>query len=286
MSTMTNLLVRVNRAESIRRGINGTDTPVSIEIDVASLSQEDRDDVARCIRHLSDGRAYLASRSVSGGYYSEPMEVSDPSQAGLVEALSQFREAFAAEAAKKTAKEMQEKAERDAVTAALASVDTSGLKVSHFCPRYLHIELAGVPTAYHIEAHEIAATVARLRAAKAEQTEALAAKRAARESWIAAYGSPRLRTLLAEGIAHDDTYQSERAAYEQARFDERLAIGRPGWVEVEASEIDRRVADCTDSELAILRAARTMAPTCVLVEYDDEIVACEEFHGRLIVWPH
>lgn len=322
MSSLTNVYVSVNRAEAIRRGINGTDSPVLVSVDVSKLSQEDRDDVAGRLRYAG-GNVYLGERyvpdhsdaehvadveyQISNRYRPRLLTVVDPTQAGVVEALAANRAANGAILAeRRAAKEAKRRAESAAVLAERRArsdrthFDRSGQLRYWESDAYVTVEVQKPNWPLDrdsaiAESDEAKAWIAEMEAANAKiVSDAIAAKDARlaaeqhdRERWIVVYGSDRLRRLEAEGIDHEKTYQRERSKYEQGLFDAALAGNRPGWYQTTEAEIDRHVADVSARTLALLDAARKTEPDATLTKRrsDGKFICVAEFRGQLIAWP-
>lgn len=319
MSNVTKVHVGVNRAEAIRRGLNGTDTCVLVELDMAALPQEDRDDIARRLsaEPLQDCAAPLLRAVDAGGMlYRAPMIVADPSQSGVLEVLAAEREAAAEHAAEREAEEAaKEQSRRAAIDTWLATEEDAlietitdslhwrrddRLEAAHAgrdkygtCAYYRPHRVVGRPYGSDYRHDEVEAQLGRLdtlaQQHDEEEIQSLLAERdaylATRRTWIAAHGSGRLITMEAEEIECEATYERERSRYDNAQFAARLADQRPGWELAEEDEVDRHVADVPMRALRILAAGRTIAPQCRLAKRDGKYVCVDTFEGRLIVWP-
>jgi len=316
---MTTVLVRVNRKAAIQRGINGTDTPVAVDLDVAKMSQEDRDDVADRILIDDAGTARLRIRYAGddqgytpGDVHSAILTVVIPDQPGVLEAIAEERAAVAAEIAKREplrrAREAQQAALiqtasemviRDPVNAVYPIRSGGPLSTGCYGDGNTHsvcvdgdryVSFGELTDAAQAAANEYAASVRaeieRRKAAAAER-KAAAVREAARDraDWIAAHGSHRLRTLAVEGIGHENTYRAERAAWEQAEFDAALSADWPTWTEIDEEDIVRNVDDAPESALAILDAARQTIRSATLARVGGKYVAVAEYRGRWIYWP-
>lgn len=299
--------VAVDVAEALRRG-HAARRQQAIELDVAALSPEDRDLIARYL-YEGDGNQSPRGWCVGKPYYSYGimgargmLQISEPTVDGLLSALREAHALAEHERDAALAKEEQEKAreaaERAAKVAALRSAPADDLVVEDRYERTGHrwkvhhlAEEAGRLSEAEAEAERRnAADVAaaeREREEKARQEAQAAEERAA---WIEAHGSPRLKRLVAEGIEHDAVYR-----------DERLALERPGWRwdrDVPGSADDPRNAPM--SALELLDEARETDPDAELVywtvhEEDDEdddgepvmvrgYTCVAEFLGRRIVY--
>ena len=108
-----------------------------------------------------------------------------------------------------------------------------------------------------------------------------------RADWIATHGSAKLQRMVAEGIGHEKTYESERSKWEAAQFGAALETERPGWYPVRDKSDLVEAADVSLRALTILDAARRLDPAAKLMrrKADKVYVAVGTFRGRLIAWP-
>lgn len=135
---------------------------------------------------------------------------------------------------------------------------------------------------------QIVAEIERRKIARTERDAAEAANRQRdRDDWISTHGSARLKRLVAEGIENDKTYESERAKYEAEQLAAALASERPGWYAIDADDLNTDIADVGSRTLALLDAARLVAPAAQLgkLRSSGKYVAYETFRGHTIVWP-
>jgi len=308
MTSLTQVYVAVNRREAIQRGVNGTETPVVVELDVASMTWQDRDELAaRLVLESDTYRKYpaprLGDRDPASGNVQRIMTVNDPTQEGVIEALEQYRAAVAQH-------EADEQAVRDQAVALVPKIvewieQASEEELAehhlllcrnryHACPIAPDCDERVRKYAYDAIPQEVIdpakqrlrALEAREKAAKeAAQRAEAERKEQERRDWIAAHGSQRLVTMLAEGIGCEETYQRERARYDGQQFRARLEERRPGWELAEEDEIDRDVHDVPMRALRILAAGRQLAAGCKLAKRDGHYVCVDTFEGRLIVWP-
>lgn len=308
------MYVCVNRSEAIRRGVNGTDTPVQVELDVSAMAQEDREQVA----------ARLNLQPQTSGGYGTPMLpaprlvqfydntekpcphsimwVNEPSQAGVLEALAVWRANWADACRKAVEVHAASEAHAKLVAEWIASASDEDLQarrlllernqyedspIQHDANVSLRDAYAAIPQPVIDSAKQrLAAYSARVKAADEAAKQAKRdAEAQARLDWIARHGSRRLVTMAAEGIECTETYERELARYEGDQFQIRLAAARPGWQVVEESQVDRRVANVPQKALDILAAGRQISKTCKLAKHGGKYVCVDTFESRLIVWP-
>jgi hypothetical protein len=309
MPTTTTVIVAVDRSAAIRAGINGTASPVEVQLDVTSLTDEQRSLIADCYRQQGSecAQPHLLQPTEGAGYRSTLLLVVEPTQAGVLAALDPVLVARRQRAVEAAA---QEQTRRDfaaryaqPLAAWFATAPDSELIKHRLCVEanyYADVPVVGSadplnddPNAKQLLHMAVDHTVGvqRLRAAIAARDAAqaaareqkIAAQRADREQWIATHGSARLKRLVAEAIGHDKTYESERSTYESTLFESVLASERPGWRAV--AGVDRDVRDLSLRSLALLDAARLVEPAAKLARYEGKIVAVAEFLGKTIVWP-
>jgi len=306
MSSLTRVYVAVNRPEAIQLGVNGTETPVMVDLDVAALSWEDRAEVAARLELEPWGKMpapRLRDRKPETGDTQGILCVNDPSHDGVIEAFGRYRAAVAQH-------EADEQAVRDQAVALVPKIvewieQASEEELAahdlllcrnryHECPIAPDCDHRVRKDAYDAIPQEVIdaakqrliAFEARKKAAKeAAQRAEAERKEQERRDWIAAHGSQRLVTMLAEGIGCEETYQRERARYDGQQFRARLEERRPGWELAEEDEIDRDVHDVPMRALRILAAGRQLAAGCKLAKRDGHYVCVDTFEGRLIVWP-
>lgn len=279
MSQLTQVYVSVNRAEAIRRGINGTDSPVLVPIDVAALDQADRDEIAVRLAVVA-GHGYVRAAHTSdyapgihvvtntdrrlirdaGHEWSVEvpiclLSVVEPSQAGVVAALADDRAKCEAHNAKLVTKRQ---AEWDAAHAVVLArkIETYRQHVDgHECDvswttgtSYMaeRIDWQGRHCT-HYDSPEYQVLLAEIavanKSAKAKSLSDAQAEREAaeveRDAWIGAHGSDRLRRLRNERIPHDKTYATERATWQAQQDADALAAERPGWHYIDVERLGK-----------------------------------------------
>lgn len=314
MSNLTTVSVCVDRHSAIRAGINGIDSPVDVEIDVSRMSQEDRDDIAERLE-IDKGAAILRRREKTNDQdfgrvcRSWRMTVDDPSEVGILAVMAADRQAISDRPAVLASRKAAETADRQ------LRLDTLPTRIHRQqCPRYAgicdgkiysdNIKHYDTPITYTFErvyvldcdlkGDPVYDSFDRECRDESDRNE-LAAREIAiqplrellesRAQWIEQNGSIRLKRLAAEGIKHEGVYQAERTVYEDRIMADALATERPGWRVVEEQQLDRAIADVGVRTLALLDAARLVAPDAVLAKLDGKYVAVAEFRGCVIAWP-
>lgn len=319
---MSAITFSVDYAASFRRGVSCPLPPrVTIEVDPASLSPEDRELLASRLRDNGE----VASRSETNGLlYSSPCTVTadEPTVAGVLNAIRAEQKSSATYAERTAAKERVAHEERRAFrlaewrrqpTLQTLQVHVSLLPDGEVRTDESHVPAGAIETALaqyereyivyytgdaltpeenqqYRERHDQLdrESGTRRQAAIDMATEQLRANHwQPRLDWIAAHGSPRLKRLAKEGIPFARTYESERKNYDEAQYTAALEAERPGWVAVAQDDLVTTVADVSLRTLALLDAARAIAPAARLgkLKSSGKYVAYEEFGGRLIVWP-
>lgn len=289
----TSVTVAVDRKQALRQGINGTASPVQIEIDVSTWSQEDRDDMADrykdgVVRDTSAPDLLQPMR----GYGTLPMTVIEPTEAGLLAALRLWREQHAAAIAKRAAaceqritEYLSGSVDSHLTARSTQTVYVGGKQVHEWIISDIEYPLYDDPRVKSYRQQLQAEADRRNLVLRDRQDYERREKAARRARWIEEHGSKRLKRLVAEGIDHDKTYDAEVEAYESGQYATRLSTERPGW-RVAAGSPVLDVSDVGERSLALLDAARLVEPTARLGKYEGRIVAVAEFHGQTIVWPN
>jgi hypothetical protein len=317
---MTKVWVRVDRAAALRSGINGTESPVEVELDVAAMTDEQRAEVgARFALYQSHDRElpynapYLCDRSDSNGLVvTRRMTVVEPSQAGVLAEFQAYHHRIANAKAAEAAKE----AER--LQQGLNYLH--GEPIRQTCYQYVHLlkdgsirvsgssgyfdQIAQVRVEYereYIHTHygdeaTQAACKAREAQLKAEtESRWIAAYTAAKDSliaehitpridWVNTHGSADLRRMVAEGMVWLPLCEEDRARWQAGIDSGRLLAERPGWIVVDAKQINPPLRPRSRA-WAILDAARLVEPAAKLGRLNGKYVAYAEFNGKTIVWP-
>ncbi len=323
---MSQLTFRVSYAQSFRAGQHCPTPPtVTLEVDPAELSPEQRQLIAGRLNDAGqvcgrdregkffDGRYTLQSPAVrnseargevrlltAGGPTLEDLLAAIRREDAAIDAVAQAR------AAARAAEEAERREETLAVlrerrTAARERAYRADGAVAHWSSEvYARAEVVAPDWPVHRDeevaaSEEAQAWLAELQAADdqrrdaaiAAETERRAAEARDRAAWIAAHGSPHLRRLAAEGIAHDLTYHEERDAWETAQFARLLDEHRPGWAAIDPEDLDEEVAEVSERAIALLDAGRQAAPDCRLAKLraSGRYVVIEDYQGRLIYWP-
>lgn len=285
---MSQITFRVDYAQAMRRGVNCPVPPrVTIEVDADTLSQEDRDALASRL----DDAGRVRSRSEHGTFYSSPDTLTAPAPTleAVLEVIRQEDDWATGHKARQAAEEER------VVTEYLSKSDDSLLyRHSRYVTGYGWLDLWSV---HHIGLYGVSDARVKARQATADAVadernrEIFAAidaerarEKAERDQWIARHGSRKLQRMAAEGIDHAATYERERAKWDRAELVARLEATRPGWSLIDAKQVEE-AKDVPDSALAILDAARVVAPACRLGRIDGRYVAVETWEGHTIYWP-
>lgn len=319
-TSITRVFVRVNRVAAIERGINGTATPVAIDLDVSQMSDDERREIAaryhvadRFFGHgVPDGQSTVLTMR-DGVRWLKPITVCDPSQAGVLEVIAEERRAIDEQRTNRAAEQLDQAErwlrERPTVPREIIEYIGSDGEPCHWSGCW-GSERAEVHSPAHITVdtpaaqavldspeavawrHELdqveVATRETLRSTLRRRWQELrievAAAERERADWIATHGSQRLQRLVAEGYEHGTVYDREREQWEQRQIDLRAADFIPGWVRVEADELSPP-DNAPERALALLDAGRELYPQCRLARRGKQWVCVADIDGICYVWP-
>jgi hypothetical protein len=312
--------VQIPKSTAIQLGIEPLESH-EVEIDLASLSEEDRALVAAAYVHDTDRRDIPRLIDLSSRYHHSPLTLSStPTVEHVLDAIRSIAAVVSAEEAAKKQKHERVLAEARQVL----RERRTRLRLSSGQPeKYRGHETGAVdpdwPDHGTFELDELTSSpeatawVDELAAGNqqarkridvienerdrvaAEEKEAARVEAASiRDAWIREHGSERLRWLLDEGMELEAVYR-----------DERLELERPGWVW--SAQVDGDGRDPRNPPIeakAILDEARKLEPEAELRwlvvehEHDDcededecpryestRYVAVAEFLGREILFP-
>ena len=289
--TKTSVYVSVDRKAAIARGINGTDSPVLVDLDVAAMSSAERELVASAIKFEGKQSPWLYGKHNSGPD-SWMLLVSDPSQVGVLASLTANREKEKAIEAAEAEEELRKQEEDKR----LGQMNLTGAPIRQEISVKDYIQPIWVEYTYmreYCHSHNgdavvMAACKARCYRLDAETAER---KKAAFETflqpkkdWIASYGSKDLKRMVAEKMTWLPVYHDEKTNWDEAILSGKLLADRPGWIVInhrDLSESKRPRARAW----AILDAARAVDLTAKLGVYQGKTVAYAEFEGKTIIWP-
>lgn len=312
----TKVWVNVDRAAALRRGINGTESPVAIEIDVTNMTLEDRADVAYrfCVSgsrpdySIPAHTPYLRARS-GDTLWSNPMTVVEPSQSGLIAALAADRRAVQEEAAKKAAEKQNnleeglrwltcepkqtKRTEAVFIDAVGRACEWSGkyCREYSFVSEYIYTQYGDEKTkAACVERENSIKMKNKIRENEAKEA-ALASMRAEyiqpKLDWICTYGSADLLRMVSEDMDWSVMYEDEHRAWADGISTGRLLSERPGWTVVEKGTADSIDPPKKPRARAwmILDEARKSDPSAKLGRLNGKYIAYAEFDGKTIIWP-
>lgn len=300
----TSVIVNVDREAAIRQGINGTESPVTVDLDVSLMGQADRDEVARRLYRKGDGGTILMGLNSDGHLCCGPMTVNSPTQAGVLEKFAKDHQRLAELEAKRKAREAEEEKRYAEASEKVAKnphdavcpirphsndpLDRGSFGDGNYNPGAFGIGYEKLsPEAKAAVDGVMAEIKAEIERRKQERERRKELRELEDLRWIDEHGSERLRTMKTEGIPYEKTFREEKAAFEQAEFDRKLETHRPGWFEVDEDDIREEISDVPESAILILKAGRERAGDCRLAWHHDEerYVCVEDFAGRLIMWP-
>lgn len=316
---MTKITFAVNFQQSFLRGVDCPQPPkVTIDVDPASLTQQQRDAIAPRLR--DNGEVHARSESDYLYFCQNLVTAAEPTLVGLLDAIAREDEAsltYATRKAVTAARKEKEDYDDSMLKFSQPEIQTidrfvvlhnDGTTVeSMIAPSYVGI-IASLKFTYtrtyqpylHCDAvREMDMVVRQKESLEAmtqrdhdhwyaqAQADIIAQHWQPRVEWIRAHGSVRLQRLLEEHIECESVYQKERAAYEAAQFDALIAEHRPGWTRISKERLRFEVANVSSRTLALLDAGRSVAPTCVLAKstIDGKYVVAENFAGEWIYWP-
>lgn len=292
-------------AEAVRRGVN-CPIPPAVQLPV-DLTQVDPADLVLLAARINE-KGQILRRDTERGNLTWQIIAPEPTLAGLLEAVRANEAAY-----QEQQQYRREQAEAEIVGYCSRDVDRGlrkcyeGVLLTWSVIEYVGAYYASMglsdPRVAARQALLAAEAKRRNEEAQRERAEQEERARQERSEWIAAHGSARLKRLAAEGIGHEKTYTSERTAWEanqevsarQAIIEEQL----PGWFPLgsaaQRKELVAPVADVGVRTLALLDAARAMAPSVTvtlgkLINGCDgvdagRIIAVAEIEGRLFGWP-
>jgi hypothetical protein len=322
-TTLTTVMVRVDRPAAIRLGYNGTESPIEISIDVNRIPQADRDEIARRLRYadgtdqqyrgIPKGKAFLRGHDRSGDLLMDPIALAKPTVAGLLDSFNDYREIPARLAQEKEAEVKKAIEDAKATLAAAPQVfrrqATLSLGRDGKCVDYRAGGAIGTIdyqyTQQSISEYCLAATpteyvdLVKARKAMLDEQNKIDREKARdraylqlitdhwqpRLDWIGRYGSRDLQRMVSEDLPWADMYDAELADWEHGISEGRLIANRPGWVVVaDASEISPPKKPRARA-WALLDAARQIEPAAKLGLMGTKYVAYAEYHGQTIIWP-
>lgn len=318
MSATTKVWVKVDRAAALRRGINGTDSPVLVELDVTKMTAEERTEMGDRFDVYIDrdnvlriGDPYLRERA-AGGFYRAPMTVVEPSQAGVLAVFAAYRQMLVDAEQRKLDKAQADLAEgveqlngepqRQTLYVWVHLLSNGSFTTSSssgygrlLAELRVEYERQFIYTHFGDDATKLACknrdkqleaeTKQRLDAAvEAAKKQLIAEHLTPRLEWVSVYGSTDLRRMVAEGMEWLPVYEAEREAWQSGIDSGRLISERPGWTVIDASEIQPPKRPRARA-WAILDAARLVEPNAKLGIVGKSYVAYAEFCGRTIIWP-
>lgn len=309
MSTTT-VRVSVDRRAAVRQGINVNAEEVTVDLDVSSMSAEDRADVAE--RLIWDDTKKPARLQGDRDWM---LRVVQPTQDGVLAALAELRERSKAAAAEEAirAAEAQAKGKAYAEGSLTESTESSawvgvmpdgsstdyrydsgclGGMVYSWRREYVHTSCGDSATRAACKARDEqleAETQARKTQARAEAIAALQIRYIQpRLDWIATYGSSDLQRMVAEGISSwPEVYTLEHDEWTAGIERGHLLAERPGWVvltEDQAKQVEPPKRPRARAWM-VLDQARTVEPTAQLGRYAGKYVAYATYRDQTIIWP-
>lgn len=266
----TRLVYRVDLAEALRRGVPApADGVVTIDLDdPAQIPPETR---ARIAAALDRDGVTVQARGRSGGY-GGTLTAPTPDLAGLVEAIAAEDAAVAqhrADTAAREADQARAVAQREAEDRAkLAAWEAAVAALALTDDGLIPERPEGQPLFGWLQGQDT-------------WTRRLSELR---REWAQKYGSAVLRDAIAMGVAHDDRLDAEYAEFVAGSRRAARDASYSYWLIVERQPDDFG-SHPKRQDLAILRAARAVAPAAVLGRVNGTPVAWIRFRGQYLVWP-